>query len=614
MSNKKYLSEIIGDDFKDWSSDKIHVITAPTGVGKTHFILNSLLEYVIRYNMRVLPNEKQLKILYFVNRAILKEQLDDKIGKKLRELNCWESPIELKTYQEMEYLLLSEADTLYSKEQSNNPMCKVSPVRYSTKSSSNYVGSNWLDDLRYFRTLACHLDCYTYIVCDETHYFFADSTFNTNTLLSYKWILSRALLTGNQSSNNYTPPVCIFMSATPEVFMEVLHQDLAQHYTDIHRELGDNNIFNENRVSSHLNEINGGSPDYSNIIIHIIEDKDKISDIPQLEHDKWLIFINDKDKGRKLCKDIQEQFTGKNEVTFLDANFRYDAEAKKTVGEISYNEAFASRILITTSVLDNGVTIHDKSVRNVIILAETREEFLQMLGRKREENTENKSPLNLYICKQSAQFFQERMSLVIAPHIKLIEKCRDWSRETLLDEVTNPQYSRYLLHLLSSFCGTLVLNEFSMKYYENLESIYSDLLESFKNDENAFLKMQCDWLGKDYSELTVAIKRHEEETVPVLIDNFQELIHSYDGRIIEGKTSKHLRDILYGNKEQWGPLRQLIKSTQMGKTLDTNIAEKLRKNSHHPAKDEWNVIFEHFQLPYRINDSGILEVLSNNNI
>lgn len=45
-------------------------ITAPTGSGKTYFILNTLLPYA---------RERNWNILYLVNRKILKEQLEEDV-------------------------------------------------------------------------------------------------------------------------------------------------------------------------------------------------------------------------------------------------------------------------------------------------------------------------------------------------------------------------------------------------------------------------------------------------------------------------------------------------------------------------------------------------------
>ena len=66
----------------------------------------------------------------------------------------------------------------------------------------------------------------------------------------------------------------------------------------------------------------------------------------------------------------------------------------------------ACKILITTSVLDNGVSIHDSEVGNLVIMTESKVSFLQMLGRIRAENVEY---CNLYFVKRDDEIFKKRM-------------------------------------------------------------------------------------------------------------------------------------------------------------------------------------------------------------
>ena len=47
---KKYITDEIGEKYKEWGAGDKVFITAPTGTGKTHFILNILLPYAAKYN------------------------------------------------------------------------------------------------------------------------------------------------------------------------------------------------------------------------------------------------------------------------------------------------------------------------------------------------------------------------------------------------------------------------------------------------------------------------------------------------------------------------------------------------------------------------------------
>ena len=67
----KYISEIIGETFKSWRKNEVVFIAAPTGSGKTMFVLYDLVEYA------ALQGDK---VLYLVNRALLKDQINEIIN------------------------------------------------------------------------------------------------------------------------------------------------------------------------------------------------------------------------------------------------------------------------------------------------------------------------------------------------------------------------------------------------------------------------------------------------------------------------------------------------------------------------------------------------------
>ena len=96
----KYISDVIKTDYENWSQNQVVFISAPTGSGKTTFVLKNLIEYAV---------SKQQKILYLVNRSILKEHIQKKINldvmrklrsKKLIDLNdSVNNIIEVELYQ-----------------------------------------------------------------------------------------------------------------------------------------------------------------------------------------------------------------------------------------------------------------------------------------------------------------------------------------------------------------------------------------------------------------------------------------------------------------------------------------------------------------------------------
>lgn len=72
---KRFVSDVIGTEYSDWKMRDEIFIQAPTGTGKSSFIL---YHYLFFYAI-----EKGIKILYLVNRRILRDQIAEELHKKV---------------------------------------------------------------------------------------------------------------------------------------------------------------------------------------------------------------------------------------------------------------------------------------------------------------------------------------------------------------------------------------------------------------------------------------------------------------------------------------------------------------------------------------------------
>lgn len=126
--------ETIGEDYKRWCSRQCIFIDAPTGTGKTTFVIQKLLPFCF---------ESKEKLLYICNRSTLLNQVR---GFNLMD---YASSIEFMTYQSLESIIKNTSKDFHQ------------------------------------------LALYKYIVFDEAHYFFSDSIFNPYTCLSYNFIITQ---------------------------------------------------------------------------------------------------------------------------------------------------------------------------------------------------------------------------------------------------------------------------------------------------------------------------------------------------------------------------------------------------------------------------------------
>lgn len=153
--------------------------------------------------------------------------------------------------------------------------------------------------------------------------------------------------------------------------------------------------------------------DYNYINLSIFKNIDDLVDIIKRNvietGEKWLVFVDKIDLGRGIQKELYKKSSekvqiNKEDVVFLDAEYGMNEDARDSVTEISKRKYSSKKVVISTAVMDNGVSLHDANLKNIVILADTQEEFIQMLGRKRKDDEKVK----LYICKRNVDHFTRR--------------------------------------------------------------------------------------------------------------------------------------------------------------------------------------------------------------
>lgn len=482
-----FLSDKIDEEYKGWEGGKIYFLESPTGTGKTTFILDKLLPFARANNKR---------ILYLVNRKILKEQLEAKFNVS----PIWETmPICIETYQTLER--------------------KLTQIQRGGK--RYYMASGDVALAKYAM--------FDYVVCDECHYFLADSTFNTYTEKSFQWI-----------QNTFRNKIRVFISATIDEIMPVIKEETQRVIQEANPQMTHakvktvTSIIARNRYTM--------KEDYSNLNVDIISDYEEIAKM--IERDtksKWLIFVDSIDLGRSLEKEIQEKYENL-EVVMLSARYRYDETGFNEVKEITEKRKQQAQILIATSVMDNGISLEDGELRNIVIMADTKVEFIQMLGRKRR----SLETVNVYLFRYNQKHFIQRRDYYIRikeigdTYYRLYQET--WQNQKnddaiesdlhrwLLDSIFREFYDYNLAKkLFYADNGILKLNKLALVHVTNLVTYYHNIVEEFdKGDDYVFIREQLKWLGKNDESAKEIIEDYQlgeiGKSIQIISKAFEEMI------------------------------------------------------------------------------------------
>ena len=192
----------------------------------------------------------------------------------------------------------------------------------------------------------------------------------------------------------------------------------------------------------------------------------------------------------------------KDDGTFLHSEIKdisafVTAEEKgQIIEQIEQTAKYTQRVLITTSVLDNGVSLKNDNLHNVVIDSADYVGFMQMLGRKRVKDDE---PINIYVRNKTSSDFESycKSIEVRITAINSFEK----DPYAFIEE----QYDLYPLEIRKMFAYDRRYNmRFSNKYLLHClgqkHSKYIDMISALAQDKNAFAKEVCSWIGVDFNE------------------------------------------------------------------------------------------------------------------
>ena len=299
-------------------------------------------------------------------------------------------------------------------------------------------------------------------------------------------------------------------------------------------------------------------------------------------------------------------------------------------------------IIISTPVMDNGISIKDIGLRNLVLLCDTEEEFIQMIGRKREDGEK----VNLYLWKRDVLHFKRRFQYWDKINhfyednknkFFWIEGIHKFFKDAVgkeLESISHPNgnlsspngnesnvfnqlwflfdkligsrqgslkliFDDYNLAKIMCFPfkGFICLNDFSIQRCKFLCSFYKDMAERMENDEDAFLNEQLSWLNVDKSCATDISGDVYPQKIKNLIERISLSIKSSlkDKEIVKLEREDFLS--FYGTFRKC--MKEVYEITEDGEELE-NALKYLRRNDRPIPCDLFNSFMKKFELPYQL--------------
>lgn len=206
------------------------------------------------------------------------------------------------------------------------------------------------------------------LVVDEAHYFTSDISFNPNA--------ARLLRIIPQLFNN---AIRIYMTATLDDVLRPIAEAEANVKRPIMERIGVRYSPLMLGQSPVVNVYQFTSDKYERLPVRYVREDDTLRREIKASNEKWLVFVSSKAQGELIKEEIG------NDAAFISADSKGSEEWDRLLAE----ERSSHRVLVTTSVLDCGVNIHDDDLKHVVIPFEDQVAFMQALGRKRFDGRPN---------------------------------------------------------------------------------------------------------------------------------------------------------------------------------------------------------------------------------
>lgn len=485
--NCRYIKDIIKEPFLP-PKGCIDFYCAGTGSGKTSYLLGPGLENAEKegYNMLLLTHRKSIL-----------EQSANKLSKNRNLPMYLENGI---------YSFGNVTITSYQK--------LIIEFEKMRKDSS------------YYRKKQLFNREYRLICCDEIHMALEDSPFSqaANDILDYLFDFF-----GREASY-------IFMSATMENTDRIIYDKacvkLKSHFQMVRPWYSQSAYFPASILPNFRKYVI--KKDYSNYYVRYMKDADEIEELYESlpEGRKMIVFVSSKEEGKAFEDHLED-----SAFIFAETETeKLSPSAREELDRINSEEKFNCKALICTKVIDAGVNINDDAVLDIVIACEDgKNEFIQIVGRKREKGTVQ---INLYIMQRSKKYFLTRLfrcneKLRILAELRHCSKCKQRYGNLNCERCLKNAFKKYfsdssklkLIEGLFKIEGDkIIVNEMSEKKLKIIADYYDDIIKEFDNvGDEAFILKQLSWLGieSQYNDNNYFLS----ENIPLQMEDLIELLN-----------------------------------------------------------------------------------------
>lgn len=444
---------------------------------------------------------------------------------------------------------------------------------------------------------------YIYVICDEAHFFTSDAMFNPYT---YK-ILSTIISLFQNS-------IRVYMSATPyDCLKYIINQEKSNPMAFYHFKR-----------------------DYSYLDIKPYSSMDELYDqiikSVNVKKEKWLIFIDDRDKCATLKTKLEKIAEEKKSPLIaedkqskkIEKVFAVNASSKKNPSYMAIVEKEAldkdTYVLISTSVLDNGVNL--AGIKNIVVSDMAKVKCLQMVGRARGVGGNDRKTLYIkrFCSDEIDRYIKNFMSQEDAYHSYELAygeprdplQSRGYSEYKFLDKYYNGDNKDWenAKHWFGRPYDTptkLYLNEIAKslldKFVPQYQAIYDEIAEEEADDGmrshgkkpyigQKYLEYQLSWFGKTYcidDDVTFADKEKLKKAFIAFLKSYADGEQQINKEMQKDFRAEFTRmyDVTFGRKER--NKERIYDITRINTYLeDENISYRVKSHSAYWVVDEYD--------------------------